>query len=100
MLYTSRIIDGEEALRVGLANRAMPRESVLAEAQATAAEIAENAPLAVRAVKQALRRSESSSIEDQLQFEASEQAKHFESQDAQEGIAAVREKRDPSFEGR
>ena len=100
LLYTSRIIDGEEALRVGLANRAMPRESVLAEAQATAAEIAENAPLAVRAVKQALRRSESSSIEDQLQFEASEQAKHFESKDAQEGIAAVRERRDPSFEGR
>ena len=59
-----------------------------------------DAPLAVRAVKQALRRSESSSIEDQLQFEASEQAKHFESKDAQEGIAAVREKRDPSFEGR
>ncbi len=100
LLYTSRIIGGEEALRVGLANRAMPRGEVLTAAQATAAEIAANAPLAVRAVKQALRRSEDSSIEDQLQFEASEQARNFESQDAHEGIAAVREKRDPSFAGR
>ena len=40
------------------------------------------------------------SIEDQLQFEATEQAKNFESADAQEGIAAVREKRAPRFHGR
>lgn len=100
LLYTSRIIDGEEAARVGLANRALPKEEVLAAALATAREIADNAPLAVRAVKQALQRSEHASIEDQLQFEASEQAKHFESADAREGIAAIREKRAPRFEGR
>jgi enoyl-CoA hydratase len=100
LLYTSRILDGVEAARIGLANRALPRDEVLEAARATAAEIAANAPLAVRAVKQALRRSETVSIEDQLQFEASEQAKHFESADAQEGIAAVREKRAPRFEGR
>lgn len=100
LLYTSRIIDGEEAHRVGLANRVMPRDEVLGQAQTAAREIAGNAPLAVRAVKQALRRTETASIEDQLQFEASEQAKHFESADAHEGIAAVREKRAPSFQGR
>lgn len=100
LLYTSRIIDGEEAMRIGLANRALPRDEVLDAAQRAAQEIAANAPLAVRAVKQALRRGETASIEDQLQFEASEQAKNFESRDAHEGIAAVREKRDPDFEGR
>ncbi len=100
LLYTSRIIDGDEALRVGLANRSLPREEVLAAALETAAEIAGNAPLAVRDVKRALRRSETVSIEDQLQFEASHQAQHFESRDAHEGIAAVREKRAPRFEGR
>ena len=99
LLYTSRLVDGDEAVRVGLANRAIPRDEVLGAAQAAAAEIALNAPLAVRAVKQALRRSETVSLEDQLQFEASEQARNFESKDAQEGIAAVSEKRDPSFEG-
>lgn len=100
LLYTSRLLDGAEAARVGLVNRALPREEVLESAQAAAAEIAGNAPLAVRGVKQALRRSEDSSIEDQLQFEASEQARNFESADAHEGLAAIREKRAPRFEGR
>lgn len=100
LLYTSRMIEGAEAGRIGLANRVLPRNEVLTSAQATAAEIAGNAPRAVRAVKRALRRTENASIEDQLQFEASEQAKNFESADAHEGIAAVREKRAPAFTGR
>ena len=100
LLYTRRRVNGDEAARVGLANRAMPRDEVLDAAQAAAAEIAANAPLAVRAVKRALRRSETRSFEDQLQFEASEQAKNFESEDAHEGLAAIREKRPPRFRGR
>ena len=100
LLYTSRMIDGDEAVRVGLANRVLPREEVLGAARTAAAEIAANAPLAVRAVKRALRRTDDVSIEDQLQFEASEQAKNFESADAHEGIAAVRQKRTPTFSGK
>ncbi|MAG32970.1 MAG: enoyl-CoA hydratase [Deltaproteobacteria bacterium] len=99
LLYTSRLIEGEEAVRIGLANRAAPRAELLEIAQAAASEIAGNAPLAVRAVKQALRRSENASIEDQLEFEASEQAKNFESRDAHEGLAAIRAKRAPEFDG-
>ena len=52
LLYTSRLVDGDEAVRVGLVNRAMPRDEVLAATQAAAAEIAGNAPLRC-AVKQA-----------------------------------------------
>jgi len=99
LLYTSRIVEGEEAGRMGLANRVLPRAEVLSAAKETAVQIAANAPLAVRAVKLALRRTESASIEDQLQFEATAQAKNFESADAHEGIAAVREKREPQFGG-
>ncbi|MBJ22000.1 MAG: enoyl-CoA hydratase/isomerase family protein [bacterium] len=100
LLYTSRMLDGEEAGRMGLANRVLPGTEILESAQGAASEIAANAPLAVRAVKRALRRTESASIEDQLQFEACEQARNFESADAHEGIAAVREKRAPRFTGR
>ena len=100
LLFTSRTINGEEAGRIGLANRVLPRDEVLAAATSTAREIAQNAPLAVRAAKRALRRTENASIEDQLQFEASEQARNFESADAQEGIAAVREQRSPDFTGK
>lgn len=100
LLFTSRTITGNEAGPIGLANRVLPREEVLSAAISTAREIAQNAPLAVRATKRALRRSETASIEDQLQFEASEQARNFESADAHEGIAAVREKRSPDFAGK
>ena len=99
LLYTSRLLDGEEAARIGLANRALDRDEVLDEAQRVAREIAANGPDSVRAVKRALRRSENATLEDQLQFEATEQAKNFAQPDAQEGLAAVRERRAPRFGG-
>jgi len=54
----------------------------------------------VRGVKQALARSLDASLPDQLEFEACQQGIGFESEDIQEGIAAVRERREPRFEGR
>ena len=98
LLYTGRIFDGEEALRVGLVNRAVPREEVLKEALALAREVATSAPRAVRGVKRALARSQDATLEDQLSFEAERQAECFESSDLREGIAAVREKREPRFQ--
>ena len=53
LLYTGRLIDGAEAHRIGLANRVLPAAEVLPAALATAREIAANAPIAVRAIKQA-----------------------------------------------
>ena len=100
LLYTSRIISGEEAARIGLANRCLPAEEVLPATLAVAREIADCAPLAVRGVKKALARTLDATLEDQLSFEASEQAICFESQDAQEGISAVKARRRPSFTGR
>ena len=99
ILYTSRVFSGEEAARIGLANRALPAGEVLAAGQAVAGEIAGCGPLAVRGVKRALARSADSGIEDQLSFEAAEQAICFESEDVREGIAAARERRAPDFKG-
>jgi enoyl-CoA hydratase len=100
LLFSSRVVDGEEAARIGLVNRALPAEEVLPAARALAEDIALCAPLANRAVKRALERSLGASLEDQLSFEASEQAINFEGEDVHEGIAAVREKRDPRFTGK
>jgi enoyl-CoA hydratase len=99
LLYTSRTFTGDEAGAMGLANRVLPAEEVLEEARRVAGEVAACAPLAVRGVKQALARSLDVSIEDQLSFEASEQAACFESGDALEGLAAVQERRSPQFKG-
>ena len=100
LLYTSRLVDGAEAAALGLVNRAVAPEEVLPTARALAEEIAACAPMAVEGTRRALERSAGASLEDQLGFEASEQAICFESRDVQEGLAAARERRAPRFEGR
>ncbi len=97
LLYSSRLITGQEAAEIGLVNRAVEPEAVLETARQLAAEFAANAPLAVRGVKQALARSLDVSLEDQLSFEATQQAACFETHDVAEGLAAIREKRAPEF---
>ncbi len=100
LLYTSRLLDGAEAARIGLVNRALPPAEVLPAAREVAAEIAACAPQAVTGVKRALARSHDASLEDQISFEAEEQSACFETDDVREGLAAARDRRAPVFEGR
>jgi enoyl-CoA hydratase len=100
LLYTGRLVDGNEAARLGVVNRAVASEEVVPTARELAAEIASASPLAVRGVKRALARSLDASLDDQLSFEATEQAGTFESRDVGEGLAAARERRAPKFAGR
>ena len=100
LLYTGRILDGTEAERIGLVNRAVPRETLREEALALARSIAEGAPLSVRATKRSLALSSLTTLEEQLDREAHEQALGYESADLIEGLAAARERRAPGFRGR
>jgi enoyl-CoA hydratase len=100
LLYSARLIAGEEAAAIGLVNRAVPADQVMPVARALAEEFAATAPLANRAVKQALARTAAASLEDQLAFEAEEQAACFATRDVQEGLAAAKQRRKPRFEGR
>lgn len=100
LLLTGRLVDGREAERLGILNRAVPTSEVLPEAMALAREIAANAPLAVRATKRAIRRGLELAVRDAAHAEAYAQAETLATDDAREGIAALLAKRPPSFTGR
>ncbi|WP_323793473.1 enoyl-CoA hydratase/isomerase family protein, partial [Nocardioides sp.] len=90
----------EEALRLGLVSRVLPREGFLDEVLETAAQVAANAPIATRLTKIALADAGHADLETALQWEALAQPITLTTQDLQEGIAASQEKRAPQFRGR
>lgn len=100
LLYTGRILTGAEALHMGLVNRAVPADRVLEEARALAEQVASNAPLALRYVKQGLKLAFRDVAEKASAWEGFAQPVTMATEDVQEGLRAIRERRTPDFKGR
>ena len=100
LLLTGRLISGQEAAQIGLVSRAVATGEVAVVAQKLADAIAANAPVAVRMTKALLRDGLDWRPREAARREAFAQADTVATDDAQEGIAALLEKREPRFSGR
>ena len=99
MMFTADSVDAATAERIGLINRVVPADSLMDEANALAARLAQAAPIALALAKRALNRALTSTLEDALEFEAQLQSIAGRSADHTEGVAAFVEKRPPNFNG-
>jgi len=100
LLFTGRHVDADEAYRLGLLDEIVESDTVLNRALERAREIAANAPLAVRAVKAALRASAGLELEQANEIVSRFRRPLDATADYQEGLAAFAEKRPPRFTGR
>lgn len=99
MFFTGRRIKGEEALQMGLVDELVALDTVLTRAQTLAAEIAENAPLAVLSVRATVRQGLAEQIARATDHELHEQQWLRTTKDAEEGIRAVAQRRPGEFVG-
>ena len=100
LFLTGRRIKGEDALGLGLVDQLAPLDALQSTAQALAAEIAENAPLAIVSVRATVRQGLAERIAAATDHELAEQQWLRGTEDAEEGIRAVAERRPGNFQGR
>jgi len=100
MIFTGDPLSAQEALAAGLVSRVVAPEDLMPTAQALAARVAANPPIAVRMAKRLLRESERSDLATVLQLSAGMQCVAHATEDHLEAVQAFLEKRPARFVGR
>lgn len=97
LIFTADIINAQEALRIGLVNKVVAPEQLLATAKEMAKKIASKAQIAVRLAKQAINEGLEMDSDRAYTHEANCFGFCFSTKDQKEGMYAFLEKRPPNF---
>jgi len=100
LLLMGKLIDAQEAYRIGLVNKVVPQAEVMATAKEWAQIICKAGPLAVRAAKEAMIRGSAMTLEEGLRLENSLVASVMSTEDFAEGTGAFVEKRKPNYKAK
>jgi enoyl-CoA hydratase/carnithine racemase len=90
-------MSAEEAYRLGLVNKVVPRDELLPTAAEWAAKICEKGPLAVRRAKEAMIRGRNMTLEEGLRLEMAFFEEMLHSEEYQEGLRSLAEGRKPNY---
>jgi len=99
MMLSGKTVGAEEALQIGLVNRLTGADDLLVETESLANEVAQLAPLAIRACLKAVTQGLELQLADGLALETELFAALFATEDMREGTSAFLEKRRPVFKG-
>jgi methylglutaconyl-CoA hydratase len=99
LLLTGRIIDAEEAYRIGLINEIVPSEKLAARAHELAVQLMENSPASLMQTKRLLSDHAKAELDKQIQSAVRENAAIRATADFREGISSFLEKRKPRWSG-
>ncbi|MCO6431219.1 MAG: enoyl-CoA hydratase/isomerase family protein [Deltaproteobacteria bacterium] len=100
LVYTGEIISAEEALRLGIVDKLVPRGEIIDAAYAWANTIIQKAPLAVAASKRVIRESQDQCLNAGLRLEVAAFLELFPTLDREEGMDAFKHKREAKFTGK
>jgi enoyl-CoA hydratase len=100
LVYSGMVIDGKEAVQLGLALRCFPVNELSEKTKAFAEELAVRAPVSMGLAKKRLQQSPALDIETVIHLEAEAILTCMDTEDWHEGIRSFNEKRKPEYKGK